>query len=353
MSTSQLYYHSGGTGRWSARLRRDDESPVPLTDIKSASIIFRDSVSGVVVNKRGEIAENGTITRQDVIDGDSHEGKNGFQFEEVTDDAGNYTQIGWDLDVADIGILSTLRAREEHYADLLISYQSGSVVKVIDHSISVIAVAPRRLMCSYEDVAGTPGFAGYLADPGEEAIESSEKIVRPKIETLIALAQERMEAYAGRFFMRSSEAEPAVQYHTVPRGERVLYLDRWPVKKVIDLAEDWSGKFEPLSTELIDAEQYDLDAESGVIEYRWRQPVPGVRSIRTRTVAGIFDDIGQVPMDLRESCAQQAAYDWQRRQQLGLTGVGVAGSSIMLSATQDLLDNVKKLLERKYMRVEL
>lgn len=328
MSSTQAYYEVGSTGLWAAKLVRDDGSRVPLADIDSATLVLRDVATGTIVNDRGT-AE----TPQDVWA--SGDGDHGFHFEETTDDNGDpITRVGWDIETEDVAPLRPIAARETHLAELVVAYHLGGppgTPKRIRHRHALECIEPRRLLCTLDDISG------YLPDIDVDKHG-------PLLLRLIEAHQRRAEAYCERFFLRSTDEQPTTQEFTVDCGQRVVLLNRYPVTRIVDVIEAVDGEWVEGLT-LTAAEDYWLDAETGGLEVRFRSLQKGAGALRVRYVGGMFSDVSELDQSLREAIAQQVAFKYQRKGQLGLGSIGMAGTSITVSAVQDWLPDSRAVLD--------
>ncbi len=331
MKTTRLRIDADTTYRWTGKLTREDGSKVPLTDLTAASITMVDVSSGEPVNAR---------TAQDIRGSGS--GDHDFQFQETTDaDGKDITEIGWDIQRNDTKLLSSSERTEEHLARLTWEYTvAGHGTKHGAHDLRLRCVGGPGLLL-YEDVAD------FL-----KGLEEDEAAKRLRIEEMIDGLTLRLEAETQRTLWRSTEAAPSTEIHTVQANQNIIWLNRWPVQKIVSIKQDVGGKFDTVQAENLD--DFYVDYQWGTIENRFANFVPGYGTVQVKTAAGVYRDPFEVPADLREAALQQIVFWWQRRGQLGLSSVSVGGQSVQIYATLDLLPQVKRLLHSpRWRRVQL
>ncbi|MCX7723545.1 MAG: hypothetical protein N2379_10900 [Verrucomicrobiae bacterium] len=138
-------------------------------------------------------------------------------------------------------------------------------------------------------------------------------------------------------------------YEFAARDTRVL-PNRLPVWKVLRFEEKSLA-----ADEWVEVQAPRLAIRHGVIYLAWPLPCTG-------PVARVIYDGGYIlpgqapvegveplPADLQNAALRQAAYWWQRRNQLGLVSISGEGGAITQFASQDLLPEVVATLE-KYQR---
>lgn len=344
MSTTQGLYEVGSTGRWSGSLTRDDGTPVPLDDIDAATLLLIDARTKQVVNGRGTAPATG----QDVWNAGA--GDHGVQFVATTDEQDNpVTLVGWDLAAEDITPLDQTVALATHIATLLVDYHLGAgptqIAKRIAHRHALEVCDPRRLACTFDDVAGPDG---YLRE------EDPDK-ARALVHRLIAQYQMRAELYTERGFLKSTVAQPSSQVMTLEPCDRGLYLNRWPIDQVVDVIPSFDGTW-TASDALVEGTDFLIDHAAGVLDLQY--PIASIPvQVRVRWAGGLFDDVSNYDLRephafaVREALAQQVAFKWQRKGDLGISAVTVGPANIQVVA-KDWLPEVQAVLD-ELRRIEL
>jgi hypothetical protein len=219
--------------------------------------------------------------------------------------------------------------RCEHRAEFTFATTGGEVIKATHR----MYISPTLRLASYEDVQTLLG----------ELSESDELL----LEQLSDALTDRIERYTGR---KLAAVLGTTQYFSPGDKRQNLTPQHWPLKSVTSLHEDLDGEF--TSDTLIDPEDYYVDKDNGRISLRGGMSfLGGPGSVKVVYTAG-YDDIGEVPMDLRMAASQQVAYAYQRRASAGIASESVNGMSVT-RYVEDLLPALKVALDHFQPRVVL
>lgn len=311
---------AGEGGRMTGTLKDATGAVIPKTSVSAITLTLTDAGTGSVVNSRNS---------QNVLDA------NGCSL-----DATNGA-FAWSILSADTTLVDANQDAEEHTADFTVTGTfPGSPLK-FRHRIRCMGTL---LLCRFDDVAL------YLRDI-DNSLEESLVVL------LIEAFTKRVEAMTRRTLRKSTAANPTVDVFSPPpdRGENRGYsswysvrVSRWPVDSILSIKEDLNGDFS--AADAIESTDYGLGPD-GLIRMRWRPFLSGTACLQVRTVGGLARDTGAVPADLRNAAARQVAYWWQRRTDLGISGMNSQGGSISLYATGDLLPDVEQTVKRYRPRV--
>lgn len=316
-TTSRCYV--GATARWSGKLEREDGTALPINTITAATCTLKDSLTSTYI--RGT-----ALTPQNILGTGS--GANGFSF--ATNQDGT-TDIGWNIATSDVALVNTLRASEEHVADIAITYNLNGTSKVLLHTIRLKCIDIPGL-CTYEDVLM------QIGEP-DDAVQTPQLL----IEMMIDAFSEMFERLTLRKVRKSTEAHPTVEVISAPyRYCRLISLSRYPIDSIISVKENVDGVF--TEVDAIDNDEFMVHAESGQLEMRWRSFYYGIGCIQVTYTGGMYLDTGGVPADVRWAAARQVGYWWKRRDQMGLQSASVPGSSISIYTSAPLLPEVQEVV---------
>lgn len=306
---------AGEGGRMTGTLKDAAGVVIPKTSVSTITLTLTDAGSGSVVNSRN--AQNALDANGCTLDATSG-------------------AFAWTIAAADTTLVDATADAEEHTADFTVAGTfTGSPLK-FRHRIRCMGTL---LLCRFDDVAL------YLKDIDTNLEESL-------VVLLIEAFTKRVEAMTRRTLRKSTAASPTVDVFSPPpdRGENRGYSSwysvratRWPIDSVVSIKEDLNGDF--ASADALDSTDYGLGPE-GIIRMRWRPFLSGTACLQVKTVGGLARDTGAVPADLRNAAARQVAYWWQRRTDLGISGMNAQGGSISLYATGDLLPDVEETVKR-------
>lgn len=306
---------AGEGGRMTGTLKDATGTVIPKSAVSTITLTLTDAGSGSVVNSRN--AQNALDANGCTLDTSSG-------------------AFAWSIAAADTTLVDATSDAEEHTADFTVTGSfTGSPLK-FRHRIRCMGTL---LLCRFDDVAL------YLRDI-DNSLEESLVVL------LIEAFTKRVEAMTRRTLRKSTNGNPTVDIFSPPpdRGENRGYsswysvrVSRWPIDSIVSLKEDLNGDF--ASADAIESTDYGLGPE-GIIRMRWRPFLSGTACLQVKTVGGLARDTGAVPADLRNAAARQVAYWWQRRTDLGISGVSQQGASVSLYATGDLLPDVEQVVKR-------
>lgn len=318
-------FQVGATGRWSGTLEREDGAKVGIANITAATIWLRDPSSGDDI--RGTSG-----TPQSIWSGGA--GINDFSFADTTLDDVAVTTIGWDVQLSDVALRNSLLSREEHVADIIVSFSQDGVAKKTRHVVRLRCVDTPGL-CTYDDVAAA------IPDLNEATARIQ---IEDAIEAFSALAEKR----CLRRFRKTTVANPETEVFSNSDGYlRTLQLRRYPVTSVTSVKEDYDGSFASVAAE--DPTDYFVDAERGQVKRRAINWPRGDGNIQVVYAGGLFSDPADVDADLRWAAVQQVVHWWKFRDKLGVVSISVPGSSVTQYSQAPLLPAVDEVL-RHYRR---
>lgn len=314
-SESQGRITVGSTGRWSGYLWKDDGTYVTEAAITSATIDLEDAASGTMI-RDGVVVHNGSTAQGDFDVTDTTVEIDGVDT--------NVTVIGWHIQATDVALQGSSTTRESHVATFTINYADGSEAKTIVHK--------HRLECV--DTLG----ACTVNDVLDQLVNVQEdEASRDLIERMIEATTARFERECRRSFRTATETEVL----SPSRGQKSLWLKRYPISSVTSLKEDTSGDF-TIAT-VFDPDDYYVNSERGRIDLRRHDFVAGKGSVQVVYNGGLYAEVGACPLDLRDACARQVAFLWEGRSRLGVSSQSIGGTSTTRYAT-DLLPDVQAVL---------
>ena len=222
----------------------------------------------------------------------------------------------WSVQVADVAASS----RCEHRAEFAFTTTGGETITATHR----MYISPTIALTTFEDVQE---LLGDLSD--------SDQLILEQISDAVT---ERCQTYTGRKFAR---VEAESQVFSPRRGNGSIAVKHFPLVSVAKLYEDLDGEFSA-DTE-IDSADYFANVDEGIIELRnGASFIGGAGSVKV-TYTGGYEDIGDLPMDLRMAATKQVAYAFQRRASSGVLSESVNGMSVTRYA-EDLLPDLKHAL---------
>jgi len=315
MSTAR--YPAGSNGKYTATLRNADGTVIPYDSLGAATprvtavtLQLTDEYSGDTVNSRS---------------GNDH-----FNTNNVTVDSSGV--LTWEVQAADTAIhntsLSPLPSAEEHTAVFTVTYiDADGDTKTLIHE-HILDCRGSLALCRFEDV--------QLQLPGIETTD------RQFIEEIIDSVSLRCEAYCQRKFITATETE----YFSIDRLQDTIRVQRYPISSITGVWEDYTAEFSGDIFQTV-AANYEWDkvgrGTKGLIRCKYRPWTKGIGSVKVTYTGGLGRSVGALPADLRQSVARQAAYLYQRRTSLGISGESIGGGSVSLMSEPDLLPDVKKV----------
>lgn len=281
----------------------------------SLSFVVLDD-SGAAVAASGMSSATLTLTQgPNVVN--SREDQNILNTNNVTIDESG--AVEWSIQPADTSALT----RCEHRAVFTFTKSDGEVI-IREHRMYI---SPTVALTSYEDVEV------QLGDLSEDD--------RLLIEQIADAITDRSEMYLSKGFYAVEDAEKVFSSYRAQNSVNVPHVNLTSVSGVF---EDPDGEFGS-NTEL-DASDYYVDTETGQITLRYGLTFEeGPGSIKVVYSAG-YEDIGEIPMDLRQAATQQAAFVFQRRASMGVTSESVNGMNVT-RYVQDILPQLKTALDRR------
>lgn len=167
---------------------------------------------------------------------------------------------------------------------------------------------------------------------------------------LLTTATGEIERYCGRVLLYVD----ADQVETHDGGRPSIWLKRWPVTQIVSVKEASDYDF-AAATALTANDDYRAVLRRGRLIRRpdgacWLDAPDAVqvtyRGGYLDPASGSLGSVEYVPAHIQRACLLQAAYLWQRRQQLGQASVSAAGPGgvVFSQAPYELLPAVKDLL---------
>jgi len=140
-------------------------------------------------------------------------------------------------------------------------------------------------------------------------------------------------------------------HDVLDRHTETLWVRAYPIISVTSVKEGYYGVFgdDALAG---DGDDYFVDAERGALHRvgSWQFGLRSVQVVYAGGYTSAGDDVGDgetaLPADLVEAAYQQCGYLYERRGQIGATGLGVQGGSVQWSAAYGLLPDVRAVCEQ-------
>lgn len=146
------------------------------------------------------------------------------------------------------------------------------------------------------------------------------------------------EEACGRVFVRGTYT----RYYSSDGNVTTYPLPAYPIVSAsvfVDTARVWG-----VETQLT-ADQYEIDRNGLPLLYAYPSPfAPGFQHIKVTWEGGLITSTDTVPSALALACAMQAAFVYQSRQRLGVSGESVIGSNATWFSPQTYLPAVHELL---------
>jgi len=154
--------------------------------------------------------------------------------------------------------------------------------------------------------------------------------------------------YCNRIFLLNSLA--ATEYYN--GGGNVIVVKRYPIVSITSVTEsadyDWDNE-----TALTANDGYHAIVDKGILRRLAADFYSGVDTVRVVYTGGYVapgDTVGSgetaLPDELREAAIRQCVYEFQRKDQLGVTSVSAMGTSYTRPDSIEFLPSVKKVLNR-------
>jgi hypothetical protein len=298
---------------YSTTLRDSADAAITGTRLVSLVLTLRNAVTGVVVNTRD---------LQDVMHG-------GAWDRDVTYDSGTGAVV-WQGRPADSTPSDLAAPQTSHVAEFTFTATKGSVVETRTFFVEVVCQPRTRLaLCTQDDV--------------EEIIGEVDDEHVPKLEGIINALTPEVERYCERWFAYKANE---VEYFS-PRGQLLsLWALRFPIVSVASLVASYDSDFGAAHATTIAPVDYAVHEEFGVVRLRYLWSGGGERTLRLTYTGGLARETAALPDDLRRAVAEQAAYRFQRRQSLGVSGVNQGEGGGVTFMERDLLSSVKRRLDQ-------
>lgn len=309
----RIRVNAGESFVYSTTLRNSADAAVTGANLLTLSLSLRNARTGAIVNTRNT---------QDV--------KNAGAWDrDVTYDSGTGA-IVWqgrpeDATPSDLTVPET-----SHVAEFTFTAQKGSVVETRTFFVEVVCQPRTRVaLCTQDDVEE------ILGEVDDEHV--------PKLEGIINALTPEVERYCERWFAYKANE---VQYFS-PRDQLLsLWALRWPIESVTSLVASYDGDFEATHAMTVAPADYAIHAEFGVVRLRYLWTYGGERTLRLTYAGGLARETAGLPSDLRRAVAEQAAYRFQRRLSLGVSGVNQGQGGGISFMERDLLSSVKRMLDQ-------
>jgi hypothetical protein len=159
------------------------------------------------------------------------------------------------------------------------------------------------------------------------------------ITELIAAVSERCASYCNRDF----EKKERVEYQD--GGGNYLYLKGFPLVEIGSIygSDTWEWD----EGTLVPADHYQAFG-GGLVAYRFGVWPYGPKALKVTYTGGY--DVDETPADLEMAVRTQVAYEFRRRQDIGLESVSFPDGSIQKMSSGEFLSSVKQVLERYRIR---
>lgn len=158
----------------------------------------------------------------------------------------------------------------------------------------------------------------------------------------------QVSALIGTFIGRHVEQKDRTEFFRVERDQQLFFLKGYPVDtgQTFEVRNDFSRKFPTGS--IIDADNYAVDDEDGILEIDRVTLESGPRSLRVQYTGGLATTTAGVTTafpDLALAAEIQAKWLFKRKDDDGLTAVSAEGGSITAFPDLTLVPEVKRILE--------
>lgn len=309
----RIRVNAGESFVYSTTLRNSADAAVTGANLLTLTLTLRNARTGAIVNTRNT---------QDV--------KNAGAWDrDVTYDSGTGA-IVWQGRPADATPSDLTVPETSHVAEFTFTAQKGSVVETRTFYVEVVCQPRTRVaLCTQDDVEE------ILGEVDDEHVA--------KLEGIINALTPEVERYCERWFAYKANE---VEYFS-PRGSLLtLWALRWPIESVGALVESYDSDFGAAHVSTVSPGDYAVLAEIGVVRMRYTRFVPGERTLRLTYTGGLARETAGLPSDLRRAVAEQAAYRFQRRLSLGVSGVNQGQGGGVTFMERDLLSSVKRMLDQ-------
>jgi hypothetical protein len=161
------------------------------------------------------------------------------------------------------------------------------------------------------------------------------------LDNLIASVSDTIE----RFLDRHTTTSARTEFYACDAGSKSVQLRGFPVTTVSTVLHSAEGDFVD-GMETLTADEYQLDAESGILFFRQTRD-PGPLAWKITYTGGLAADttalIAAYPT-LADACEKQVTHEWRRRLALAPQSSDQGGSSVNYTGAVDLLPVVQRIL---------
>lgn len=312
MSTAR--FTAGTTGKFTATLRDASGAAIGYTGaadagLQSLILTVNNAETGATVNSR---------SAQNVLNSNN-----------VAVTSGG--ALTWSIQTGDTDIVSVGSSSEDHVATFTFTHYDNAELKT-GIATFVLRCTDYVPICTYDDIR--------LHMPGVSEADQQ------WVEMLIEAFTERVEYETDRKLRRAIVTET---FSTIP-GQRSIRVGRYPIEAVTSIKEALDGDF--AAADFMDTDSYEIlsGGDRGLITLRYRPFRSGAGSVQIVYTGGLLrtDSGGSTwaPYDLRNAAIRQVVYMIQRRNMLGVSGETISGASVSIIAEQDLLSDVRAVIEK-------
>lgn len=152
------------------------------------------------------------------------------------------------------------------------------------------------------------------------------------------------EQYCGRIFAAPTSGSTYTEYFSSDGSRTKVPVLAYPISSITNIWVDNDRSFG--SDTLLDTSDYVADQHGGPwIRLKWTSFAAGTDHIKVTYAGGLSSTVAGMPDDLRLACALQTAYIFQRRDELGLTGISGGAGNLSLFTPASFLPIVRQLLD--------
>ncbi len=209
------------------------------------------------------------------------------------------------------------------------SMASAKILSVADDYLEVVPIA--GTLQAAEIITG--GLSGATA---------TTTYVSGRFDTMITNLIEQISTLIEKECKRKLKAEERTEYFD--SGRSIYTLDAYPI--IIDAENTFAIT---LNEEAVNKdEDYYLDEDLGVVEFWGGTGTRWPKAIKVVYTGGYEEDedgVLAVPDDLKHACLMQVAFEFKRREDIGLSGVSMPGGSVSTYQPADLLPEVKNTIK--------
>lgn len=309
----RIRVNAGESFVYSTTLRDSADAAVTGAALQSLVLTLRDARTGAIVNSR---------SAQDLKHDSAWD-------HDVTYDSGTGA-IVWqgrpeDATPSDLTVPET-----SHVAEFTFTATKAGILETRTFFVEIVCQPKTRVaLCTQDDV--------------EEILGAVDDEHVAKLEGIINALTPEVERYCERWFAYKANE---VQYFS-PRDQLLtLWALRWPIESVASLQSSYDSDFGASHVSTIAPADYAVHSDLGVVRLRYLWTGGGERTLRLTYTGGLARETAALPSDLRRAVAEQAAYRFQRRLSLGVSGVNQGQGGGVTFMERDLLSSVKRMLDQ-------